>query len=56
MLADKMIETTSDHVNCLSWLIDYLVLYVMIKNISIIWTRDVTITAKLRSLFGTQGL
>jgi hypothetical protein len=46
MLADKFIETASDHVGCLLLLIDYLVLYVMIKNISIIWTGDITITVE----------
>jgi hypothetical protein len=46
MLADKFIETASDHVDCLSLLIDYLVFYVMIKNISIIWTGDITITGE----------
>jgi hypothetical protein len=46
MLADKIIETASDDADCLSWLIDYLVFYVMIKNISIIWTGDITITGE----------
>jgi hypothetical protein len=36
VLAEKIVETASDDADCLSWLIDYIVFYVMIKNISII--------------------
>ena len=46
VLAEKIVETASDDTDCLSWLIDYIVFYVMIKNISIIWTGDVTITGE----------
>jgi hypothetical protein len=52
----KFIETTSDHVKCLSWLIDYLVFYIIIKNISIIWTRDVTITGEVQQNLGLYSV
>jgi hypothetical protein len=52
MLADKIIETASDYADCISWLIHYLVFYIMIKNISIIWTGDVTITGEGQQTLG----
>jgi hypothetical protein len=52
MLADKIIETTSDHVNRLSWLIDYLVFYVKIKDFSIIWT----ITSEVQPNLGLYSM